>query len=142
VNYLLDTNVVSEVVKPRPDPRVVRWLTDADQECIWLSVITFAEIRFGAEQMPAGRRRDSVVSWLQNELPARFDGRIISVGLAVSDAWGAIMAQGRKLGARLEVLDGFFAATAKAHEMTLVTRNTRHFERLGIALLNPWTENR
>jgi predicted nucleic acid-binding protein len=138
VNYLLDTNVVSELVKPRPEPNVVRWLAEAEEECIWLSVITFAEIRFGIAQMPDGRRRNSLLAWLQNDLPTRFDGRIISVGLVVADVWGAATARGRKRGVRLDVVDGFFAATAEAHEMTLATRNTRHFEKLGISLFNPW----
>lgn len=138
MNYLLDTNVVSELVKPRPEPNVVRWLAEAEEECIWLSVITFAEIRFGIAQMPDGRRRNSLLAWLQNDLPTRFDGRIISVGLVVADVWGAATARGRKRGVRLDVVDGFFAATAEAHEMTLATRNTRHFEKLGISLFNPW----
>ncbi len=140
MNYLLDTNVVSEWVKPRPDPNVVRWLADTDEDRICLSVITFAEIRQGVEAMPAGRRREALHAWLQDELPLRFEGRILGIDLAVAGAWGGIMARGSKTGVTLGVMDGFFAATAETHALTLVTRNTRHFERLGLALLNPWTE--
>lgn len=138
MNCLLDTNVISEWVKPRPDPRVVRWLAEADEDSIWLSIITFAEIRLGIEGMASGKRRDALQSWLQNELPARFKGRVLGVGVAVAHAWGAVMARSRKAGASLHVMDAFFAATAEAHALTLVTRNTQHFEKLGIALVNPW----
>lgn len=136
--YLLDTNVVSEWVKQRPDANVIGWLADADEDRICLSVITFAEIRQGVEQMPAGRRHDALKLWLQDELPARFEGRILTIDLLVADAWGAIMARSSEMGIGLGAMDAFFAATSKAHGLTLVTRNTRHFEKVGIPLLNPW----
>jgi toxin FitB len=138
LNYLLDTNVVSEWVKPQPNRNVVRWLAETNEDRICLSVITFAEIRKGVEEMAGGKRREALKSWLQYELLLRFEGRILGVDLGVADAWGALMARGRKRGINLGVLDAFFAATAQAHEVTLVTKNTKHFERLGIALLNPW----
>jgi len=140
LNYLLDTNVVSEWVKPRPDSTVARWLAEADEDRVWLSVITFAEIRLGVENMAAGPRRDALRSWLQNDLPARFEGRIIGVGLVVAEAWGTIMAFAKKASASLNAMDAFFAATALARNLTLVTRNTKHFEKLGIVILNPWIE--
>jgi predicted nucleic acid-binding protein len=138
LNYLLDTNVVSEWVKTPPDANVVRWFAATDEQSMWMSVMTFAEIRFGVARLVGGIRQDSLLAWLQNDLPTRFDGRIISVGLAVADAWGVIMAKSWALGTPLAVMDAFLAATAEAHDMTLVTRNTRHFENLGIPLLNPW----
>lgn len=140
MNYLLDTNVVSEWGRPRPDTNVARWLAEADEDRVCLSVITFAEIRQGVEEMPAGRRRDALKSWLQNELPARFEGRILGVDRVVAETWGAVMARSGKLGVNLTAMDAFFAATAEAHGLTLVTRNTKHFERLDISLLNPWDE--
>jgi len=142
LNYLLDTNVVSEWVKPHPDVKVFEWLADADEDRICLSVITFAEIRQGVEQMPAGRRRDALKLWVQDELPARFEGRILTVDLVVAETWGALMARTGEMGISLGVMDGFFAATARAHDLTLVTRNTKHFERVGIPLLNPWVATR
>jgi len=138
VNYLVDTNVVSELVKPNLNANVARWFNARDEEEIWLSVMTFAEIRFGIEAMADGRRRSLLLGWLENELPGRFDGRIIAVGVVVADACGKFMARARKLGRSLEVVDGLFAATAESHGMTLVTRNTKDFESLGISLLNPW----
>jgi len=138
LNYLLDTNVISEWMKPRPDPNVARWLAEADEDQIWLSVITFAEIRLGIEEMAAGRRRDALLTWLENDLPARFEGRIIGIGLAVAAAWGVIMARSRKAGRSLNGIDAFLAAIAQVRGLTLVTRNTKHFESLGLELLNPW----
>jgi len=141
LNWLLDTNVVSEWVKPRPDSNVVRWLAEADEDHVFLSVMTFAEIRQGIEEMAAGRRRQTLKSWLQDELPARFEGRILGVDLAVAEACGAALARSRQIGINLGVMDAFFAATAEAHGLTLVTRNTKHFARLGIAIINPWLEH-
>jgi len=142
LNFLLDTNVVSEWVKPRPNANVVRWLAETDEDRVFLSVITFAEIRLGVEEMVAGWRRDGLTRWLQVELPARFEGRILGVDLAVAEGWGDLMARGSKIGLNLSVIDAFFAATAAAHGLTLVTRNTKHFERLGASLINPWLERR
>lgn len=142
MNFLLDTNVVSEWVKPRPNSNVVKWLAGTDEDSIFLSVITFAEIRFGVEEMAPGRQRDRLTSWLEVELPARFEGRIFGVDLAVAGAWGALMARSNKIGSNLSVMDAFFAATAEAHGLKLVTRNTRHFEKLGTDAINPWAEVR
>ncbi|MFZ0738174.1 MAG: type II toxin-antitoxin system VapC family toxin [Candidatus Acidiferrales bacterium] len=138
MNYLLNTNVVSEWLKPRPDANVVKWLAETDEDSVYLSVITFAEIRQGVEEMSAGRRREALKSWLQDELPERFEGRILGVGLVVAAAWGILMARSSQMGMNLSAMDAFFAATARAHELTLITRNTKHFERLGIGLVNPW----
>jgi len=138
LNYLLDTNVVSEWVKPRPDPNVVRWLADIDEDRVCLSVITFAEIRQGVDEMAPGRRRDALKTWLEDDLSLRFEGRIIGVDLHVAESWGALMARSNKMGIKLNVMDAFIAATAEVHALTLVTQNTKHFEKLGIALENPW----
>jgi predicted nucleic acid-binding protein len=142
LNYLLDTNVVSEWVKQRPDANVVEWMAETDEDRVCLSVITFAEIRQGIEQMLIGRRRDALKLWLQDELPTRFEGRILTIDLAVADAWGALMARSSEIGIGLGVMDAFLAGTAKAHDLTLVTRNTKHFEGVGIPLLNPWLGSR
>ncbi len=138
MSYLLDTNVVSEVVKPRPDANVLRWLAETNEDSVWLSVITFAEIRLGVERMAPGRRRAELAAWLENDLPARFDRRILGIGLGVAEAWGKIVARSEKMGRVLPAIDGFLAAIAQVRGLTLVTRNTKDFEPLGIALLNPW----
>ncbi len=129
-----------ELSTPQPDANLVQWLAETDEDRICLSVITFAEIRLGVEEMAAGRRRDPLKSCLQDELPVRLEGRILGVDLTVAETWGALMAPSSKIGVNLTVMDAFFAATAEAHGFTLVTRNTKHFEKLSIALLNPWVE--
>ncbi|MEO8724976.1 MAG: type II toxin-antitoxin system VapC family toxin [Acidobacteriaceae bacterium] len=138
MSFLLDTNVVSEWVKPHPEIKVVEWLAEADEDRIFLSVITLAEIRHGIEQMTGGRRRSHLQSWLEEELPQRFAGRLVEVNAEIANAWGRMMALSTKAGTPLSAMDAFFAATANAMKCTLVTRNTKDFARLGIELLNPW----
>ena len=140
MNYLLDTNVVSEWVKPRPDAKVVRWLADIDEDSVYLSVITFAEIRQGVYEMSAGRRRDAIKVWLDKDLWERFEGRILDVNLPVTEVWGSLMARSLKMGMNLNVMDAFIAAAAKVHALTLVTRNAKHFEKLDVPLANPWND--
>ena len=138
MSFLLDTNVISEWVKPEPSSQVVAWLAEADEEHVFLSVASLAEIRQGIELMPAGKRRDRLAAWLAAELPARFEGRIFNVDGRIADTWGIVMARGRKAGITIGVWDALFAATAEVHGLTLVTRNVQDFVKLGIHLLNPW----
>ena len=138
MSFLLDTNVVSEWVKPEPDARVLRWFAAVDEDSVWLSVITFAEIRLGVERLRPGRRRDTLAAWLENDLPARFEGRIIGIGLGVAESWGRIVARGAKAGKSVSAMDAFLAAIAELRGLTLVTRNTRDFEAVGVPVLNPW----
>jgi len=138
VSFLLDTNVVSEWVKPGPDPNVVAWLADVDEDRVFLSVVTFAEIRRGVELMPMGRRRERLAAWLADELPARFEARILGIDRRVAEAWGVAMARSQQRGAGLGSMDAFLAATATEHRLTLVTRNVRDFGMAGIPLLDPW----
>ena len=139
MSYLLDTNVVSEWVKPRPNPNVIAWLTDTDEEEIFLSVCTLAELRFGIALMPAGKRRDSLDAWLRGDLPARFEGRVIQIDSRVADVWGTLHARARKAGRSIDVMDGLIAATAGVHGMTVVTRDAAHFAAAGASIFNPWT---
>jgi toxin FitB len=138
LNYLLDTNVISEPMKARPDAKVVRWLAAADEDCLFLSVISFAEIRKGIEELGLGRRRDTLTAWLYEELAVRFERRILAVDLGVTEAWGTIMSRTSRMGLNLGAMDAFFAATADVHDLTFVTRNAKDFEKLDIPLLNPW----
>jgi predicted nucleic acid-binding protein len=138
VSFLLDTNVVSEWVKPRPEPNVVAWLAAVDEEQVFMSVISFAELRRGVELLPSGQRRDRLANWIADDLTARFDGRIIEVDRHVADAWGRVMSRAQRAGRALGAMDAFFAATAEAHDLTLVTRNVQDFEILSLPLHSPW----
>jgi toxin FitB len=138
LSFLLDTNVVSEWVKPEPNPHVIAWLKEVDEDRVFLSVASLAEIRRGIELMSPGRRRDRLAAWLAADLPARFAGRILDIDSRTAETWGIVMARGQNAGINVSVLDAFFAATAEVHTLTLVTRNVQHFLNLGILLLNPW----
>ena len=140
MNFLLDTNVLSEVQRPAPDLKVLGWLDAVDEDRVFISVVSIAELRRGVALMDAGRRRDALAAWLANDLPGRFAGRILPIDYAVAGQWGDLMAQSRRSGVALSVMDGFFAATALAKDLTLVTRNVRDFASFGLALLNPWDE--
>jgi predicted nucleic acid-binding protein len=140
LSFLLDTNVVSEWVKPEPNPHVIAWFTKVDEDRVFLSVACLAEIRRGIELMPPGRRRDRLVVWLAEDLATRFAGRILDIDSRIAETWGIVMARGQNAGTNVGILDAFFAATAEVHQLTLVTRNVQHFVTLGVPLLNPWQE--
>jgi len=140
VTYLLDTNVVSEWVKPRPNGNVIAWLAEAIEDEIFISVCTLAELRFGVASMARDKRRNHLDEWLRSELPARFDRRIVGIDVVIADAWGDIQARARQKGRPVSPMDGLIAATAEVHDMTIVTRNTKHFEAVGLPLVNPWDD--
>ncbi|MBB6252807.1 type II toxin-antitoxin system VapC family toxin [Nitrospirillum iridis] len=139
MNYLLDTNVVSEWVKPRPDAGVMQWLATVDEDRVHLSVATLAELRQGMQRLVPSQRRDRLDIWLKDDLPLRFDQRILAIDSAVADAWGVIVARGQASGRSISVMDAFIAATAEVHDLTLVTRNVADFGLLKQPILNPWT---
>jgi len=138
VNYLLDTNAVSEWVTPQPNPGLIGWMEAADEDRIFLSVVTLAELLHGVERMAPGARRARLEHWLQLELPLRFEGRILPVDEKIAEAWGRTVAHSESAGRPVGAMDAFLAATAEVHRLTLVTRNVAHFPGLK-AVLNPWT---
>ena len=138
MNFLLDTNAVSEWVKPRPNRGLIRWMESADEDRIFLSVISLAELRYGIERMLAGSRRSRLEEWLREQLPLRFEGRILSVDQDIADAWGRVVARSEELGRPTGIMDAFLSATAQVHRLTLVTRNVSDFPTLK-AILNPWS---
>jgi predicted nucleic acid-binding protein len=138
VNFLLDTNVVSEWVKPRPDPGVVAWLTDADEDHVFLSVVTLAELRYGVARLADGARRRRLDAWLRDELASRFEGRIIAIDDKIADAWGGLVAASEAAGRPIGAMDALIAATALTREFTVVTRDAGDFELAAIPVMNPW----
>lgn len=138
MRYLVDTNVVSEWLQPQPTQCVIDWLEGAAEDQVFLSVVTLAELRFGVERKARGRRRDQLSEWLHNDLPRRFEGRILRVDEAIAHAWGEIAAHSRAIGRPISTMDAFLAAFSTVHQMTLVTRNVKDFSPLDIQLLNPW----
>lgn len=136
--FLLDTNVVSELVKPRPEPNVVRWLQATDESLLFLSVLTIGEIGKGISSLPAGNKRAFLESWLGNELVVRFTERILSIDFEIAARWGLLSGQAKASGVLLPVIDGLLAATALHHNLTFVTRNTNDVKLTGLSVLNPW----
>jgi toxin FitB len=136
--FLLDTNVVSELVKPAPDRNVRRWIEDAEESLLFLSVLTLGEIRRGIARLPSGRRRGRLEVWLQADLRARFEGRILPVDDGTADRWGAISAAAAAQGKPVPVIDGLLAATALHHNLVLVTRNSADVAGTGVSTLDPW----
>lgn len=140
MRFLLDTNAISEWVKPRPDPGVVRWFDQVDENRTYLSVITLGEIRKGVERLADGRRRDRLDRWLSDELSDRFGDRILPVTTAVADQWGHLLAHAETAGTKIGGIDALIAATALVHSLQVVTRNIAHFQPTGVHLLRPWQD--
>jgi len=139
VSFLLDTNVVSEWVKPLPNPGLATWLAEIDEDRVFISVVTLAEIRYGIERLDNGRRRKRLDEWLRDELPLRFEERILPIDGAVADAWGRVVAHREATGRHISSMDALIAATAEVHKCTLVTRNVSDFETSVKSIVNPWT---
>lgn len=139
MTFLLDTNVVSEWVKPRPDPGVVRWLAEVDEDHTFLSVVTIGELRRGVERLPTGARRDQLARWLDGQLTDRFEGRLLSLDTEVAEVWGRLLARLDQNGRKVGVVDTLIAATAHCHALRVVTRNVTDFEPTGVPVVNPWT---
>ncbi|MSV32333.1 MAG: type II toxin-antitoxin system VapC family toxin [Bryobacterales bacterium] len=136
--YLLDTNVVSELVSIKPNPRVLDWMEAADENLLYLSVMTLGEIRQGVAALPQSKKRTRLETWLELDLQSRFGGRILAIDGATADRWGWIMAQAQGKGMTLPVVDCLLAATAIQHNLTAVTRNVSGFAVAGLSVINPW----
>ena len=136
--YLLDTNIISEVRKKNPEPRVTDWMEATDESLLHLSVLTLGEIRRGAAQLPQDKQRTQLETWLEVDLQARFARRILPIDAGVADRWGWICAEAKRKGMTLPVIDGLLAATALHHNLTIVSRNVKDFVNTQVPVLNPW----
>src|SRR5258708_21157202 len=138
MSFLLDTNAVSEWVKQQPNAGVIAWMEAADEDRIFISVVSLAELRYGVERMPTGRRRSRLEQWLRNELPLRFESRILPVDTEVAEAWGKIVSRSEAAGRPIGAMNAFLAATAETHQMTLATRSVSDFPFFK-SVLSPWS---
>jgi predicted nucleic acid-binding protein len=136
--FLLDTNCVSELVRVKPEPRVVEWMEATDEELLYLSVLTLGEIRKGLAGLAQGKRRTHLETWLEVELQTRFSGRILPIDEQVADRWGVLSAQAKIRGVSLPIIDGLLAATAVHYNLTVVSRNASDFPDGQVLVLNPW----
>jgi predicted nucleic acid-binding protein len=136
LSYLLDTNVLSELRRKNPDKGVVEWFTNRPASTLFLSVLTLGELRKGIEKIQDPIRSTALTDWLETDLPNFFTGRILSINSEVADTWGRLTAMHTR---PLPAIDSLLGATAAKHGLSMVTRNARDFEGLGIDVINPWT---
>ena len=135
MSYLLDTNVVSELVRPKPDPEVLDWFDRTPDDALHLSVLSLGEIRKGVETLGPSPRREALRVWLEQELTSWFDDRILPVDRGVADQWGILLAHA---GRPVPTIDSLLAATALYHGLRLATRNVADFRFDGLEVVNPW----
>jgi len=137
--FLLDTNVLSELIRPKPEPKVAAWVDSANEDLLFLSVLTLGEIRKGIAALRTGSRRAALEAWLESDLRRRFAGRILPVDEDVAERWGTITAIAAAAGKPVPVIDGLLAATALRHNLTLVTRNVSDVAGTGVVVFSPWS---
>ena len=138
MKYLLDTNVISELIARKPNARVVEWIDALDPGSVYLSVITIGELSKGIEKLTESPRKDKLRAWLSDDLLVRFDARVLSLDMEVMQTWGRLVAQLERTGRSLPAIDSLIAALAVHHHCSLVTRNEGDFKDTGVTLINPW----
>ena len=136
MKVLLDTNVISEQTKPRPNPALINWIKSQPATEAFISVLTLGEIHRGLEKLPRGPRRANLEAWLEDTI-REFSGRLLVVDARVAETWGKLDAAAAKT---MAPIDRLLAATALAHNLALVTRNIRHFAHANVRVINPWEE--
>jgi len=138
VSFLLDTAVVSELVRKSPSAAVLKWIDGQDESALYLSVLTIGELEKGVARLPASVRRTRLQSWVRRDLAERFGARLLPIDTRTAARWGAISGESEKRGTPLPVIDCLIAATALVHGLAVATRNVGDFERCGVTCVNPW----
>ena len=138
--WLLDTNVLSELRRPRPEQRVVAFIASQPLEALYVSIVTFAELRFGIERLPAGPQRADLTDWLNQRVRPMFTGRVHPINEDVTVRWRILVNEGRRNGYTFSQPDLLIAASALVSGLTLVTRNTTDFAAARVPILNPWSD--
>jgi toxin FitB len=141
MSYLIDTCCISELVKKKPNPNVVKWFADQDELSMYLSVISFGELRKGIEKFPDSKKKKELNRWVKEDLNQRFKNRVLNITLVEVNKWGEILAAEEKDGRQLPAIDSLIAATAHVYDLSVVTRNTKDMEGSGVEVINPWVYN-
>lgn len=136
--WLLDTNVLSELRRPKPEPKVARFVARQPLDLLYASVVTFAEVRFGIEMLGDAARRIELGEWLEHKLRPMFEDRVLQVSEDIMLKWRLLVEAGRKVGHTFAQPDLIIAATALHHGLTVVSRDTSEYERANAPVLNPW----
>jgi toxin FitB len=138
MKYLLDTNVISELIARQPNPKVVEWIDELDPDMVYLSVITIGEIRKGIEKLAPSKRKDAIEKWLETDLLVRFQGRIVEITVEIVMRWGELVGGLEREGKPMGAIDSLIAATALEGQYVLATRNEEDFRNTGVTVVNPW----
>ena len=138
MKYLLDTCLISELIKKEPNSAVVSWLDEQDEQKLFLSVLNLGELQKGISKLPDGTKKDELQAWVALDLVERFAGRILEIDLETALCWGRLQGEAEQAGEKLPVMDSLIAATAAAHGLIVVTRNVRDIERCKVRVCNPW----
>jgi predicted nucleic acid-binding protein len=136
--FLVDTNVISEILRPAPHAHVAAWSQLTARQTLFLSVVSMGELRKGVTILPASARRTQLEKSIEAQVPHWFQARILPMTLAIAERWGELDGTRQLAGRPLNAPDGMIAATALVHHLTVVTRNVKDFAGLGADLLNPW----
>jgi len=137
--FLLDTNIVGETTKPRPEDRVLSWLSDQTPGDLFLASMTIGELARGAHRLKDAARRQIYERWIEEDLVMQFEGRILPFDQSAASIWGKIMGEGDRAGRTRPAADAQIAAVARCHNLTLVTRNLKDFRSMGVTLFDPWS---
>ena len=138
MNYLLDTCILSELIRESPDQRVIDWISEIPESSMFVSVLTFGEIHKGIGKLPESKKKDKLHKWVNSDLRERFKNRILDIDLPTATVWGEIQGGAEKIGRPMPSIDGLIAASGIENDLVVVTRNTKDMQQSGVTLTNPW----
>lgn len=139
MNFLLDTNILSELFKKKPEEKVLRWISRQNDDTLYLSVISIGEIQKGISKLPHSPKREKIQRWLETDLVYRFANRILPVSQDIALLWGKIQGEKEEAGLRLPAMNSLIAATALFHGLVVITRDTDDISKSGAQVLDPWS---
>ena len=140
-SWLLDTNILSDLRKPRPERKVLAFIASQPLEQLYISAVTLAEIRFGIERIPDPSRRSGLNDWLTNKVSPMFEARVLPVTEDIMFKWRLMVEEGRKSGHTFSQPDLIIAATGQHHGLTVVSRDTSEYVKARVSVFNPWTDS-
>ncbi len=141
MKFLLDTCVISELSKKKPTPYVIQWISNIDENHLFISALTIGEIYKGIEKLPDSIKKSTLHSWLTHDLEERFHNRILAFDTATAVIWGKMQARAELAGKPMSIIDGQIAATGSHHNLIVATRNVSDMKISGVSLYNPWKNN-
>jgi predicted nucleic acid-binding protein len=138
MKYLLDTCVISEIIRPKPSKKVTNWIKNEDESNFFISVLTIGELHKGIEKLADSKRKIELHNWVENDLKERFWNRIIDIDMQTAMIWGKIQGITESIGRPMPAIDSLIAATGITHNLAVATRNTTDMKESGVTLINPW----